>query len=219
MTDLRTSLTSLSSTAKKAAHKAWSGRRPARPAAKIIPLPASGRHSSHVTDRGTIIIRLATPSDSEEIGLVHTQVWRELSPDEPDVTTEVDEGARVAAHVRRTLGRRQVHTSAARTRSSEPRLVVAERGSGLVGSAHVGPGRDYDMPYQLELYAINVLQGYHGSGVAEALLHAACAERATYLWVGRRNRRAINFYLKHGFSVTGSRPHGDDWQLQMARSS
>lgn len=215
MTDLRTSLTSLSLTAKKAAHKAWSLR---RPAAKIIPLSASGRQSSHLADRGTIVIRFATPSDSEEIGLVHTQVWRELSPDEPDVTTEVEEGARVAAQVRRTLSRNQAHTSSTRTRSSEPRLVVAERGRGLIGSAHVGPGRDQDPPCELELYTINVLQGYHGSGVAQALLHAACAERATYLWVGRRNRRAVNFYLKHGFSVTGSRPHGEDWQLQMARS-
>lgn len=215
MSDQRMSLASLTLTAKKAAHKAWPKK---RTDARVVPLPASGRESDQPAHRGLIVIRLARPSDSEEIGLVHTQVWRQLSLDHPDVTTEVDEGARIAAQVRKKLSRRQVHTSNARARATEPRLVVADRGSGLVGSAHVGPGRDPASPCALELYSINVLQTYHGTGVAPALLQAAAAERATYLWVGKKNRRAIRFYLKHGFTVTGSRPQGAEWELQMART-
>lgn len=221
MPDSRTSLASFTLTATKAAHKvrAYKGWTRKRTLAKVVPLPASGREQGHATGRGLIVIRLARPSDSEEIGLVHTQVWRELSLDHPDVVTEVDEGARIAAQVRRKLSRRQVHTSNARARATEPRLVVADRGSGLIGSAHVGPGRDHNTPCALELYSINVLQAYHGTGVASALLQAATAGRATYLWVGKKNRRAIRFYLKQGFSVTGSRPQGPEWELQMAKLS
>ncbi len=61
-----------------------------------------------------------------------------------------------------------------------------------------------------EIQRIYVLQAYQGKGLGEDLLHLAAQEarlsNAKYLWLGvwEHNPKAIQFYTKNGFSVTGT---------------
>ena len=81
-------------------------------------------------------------------------------------------------------------------------VVVATGSDGeIVGFASAGPTRDEDAPTQWELYAINVLAEYHGTGVADQLITAVIATRPATLWVVRENTRAQAFYRRYGFGI------------------
>ncbi len=74
----------------------------------------------------------------------------------------------------------------------------------IVGFASAGPTRDGDALTEWELYSINVLAAHLGTGVADQLINAVCAERPATLWVLKDNPRAHAFYRRHGFSVEGA---------------
>ena len=65
-------------------------------------------------------------------------------------------------------------------------------------------------PQALEIERIYVLSAHHGQGVGAALYrqarHDAEQQGAPYLWLGvwEHNRRALQFYQKHGFTVFAS---------------
>lgn len=97
---------------------------------------------------------------------------------------------------------------------------IARDDEGIVGMATSGPGRDADAPLPLELYAINVLQRAHGTGLGSDLLAHAVGDRPAYLWVLDGNERARAFYRKHGFSDEGGRkpePETGVTEVRMAR--
>lgn len=67
-------------------------------------------------------------------------------------------------------------------------------------------------PAAVEVQRFYLLQAWHGSGVAQALMEDAVARAramgAAVLWLGvwEHNPRAIRFYEKHGFTTVGEQP-------------
>lgn len=78
-------------------------------------------------------------------------------------------------------------------------IVVAEDGGALVGLVTIDPATGY-------LDQIVVAPEAWGQGVAEALLAAAAdvSPAGIDLLVNQDNTRALHFYAKHGFAVTGT---------------
>ncbi|ULR54532.1 GNAT family N-acetyltransferase [Streptomyces deccanensis] len=89
--------------------------------------------------------------------------------------------------------------------------LVAERAGEILGWAAYGPYRDGEVRTDdAELYALYVRPGHWGSGIGEALLHAATERCETaghprmLLWVLKDNARARRFYEHHGFTPDGA---------------
>ena len=85
-------------------------------------------------------------------------------------------------------------------------ILVAKEGDrviGFVGYGNHGP----EEPDMGEVYALYVLPEYHGTGVGRQLMDAALEKLATYpkicLWAVKGNDRAVRFYEKCGFHLTG----------------
>ena len=134
--------------------------------------------------------------DTDELGRVHVQVWREAHAEHLP-----------ADYLERLDPVKSAERWRLRFEMDEPDgiVVVATGLDGeIVGFASAGPTRDKDAPTEWELYAINVLAAHHGSGVANQLIIAAIGERPATLWVARDNARARAFYRRHGFSVEGA---------------
>jgi ribosomal protein S18 acetylase RimI-like enzyme len=153
-----------------------------------------------------------TVDDLDELGRVHVQVWREayagLMP------------ADYLAGLDPTFGPKRWRERF----GSNPDLNwwIARDDDGIVGMVTAGPPRDDDAPAALELYAINILQRAHGSGLADELLERAIGDRPAYLWVLEGNARAIAYYLKHGFTDEGGRkpdPETGVREIRMARGN
>ena len=85
-------------------------------------------------------------------------------------------------------------------------ILVAKEGDrviGFVGYGNHGP----EEPAVGEVYALYVLPEYHGTGVGRQLMDAALEKLAAYpnicLWAVKGNGRAVRFYEKYGFRLTG----------------
>ena len=85
-------------------------------------------------------------------------------------------------------------------------ILVAKEGDrviGFVGYGDHGP----EEPDMGEVYALYVLPEYHGTGVGRQLMDAALEALAAYpkicLWAVKGNGRAVRFYEKYGFRLTG----------------
>lgn len=95
---------------------------------------------------------------------------------------------------------------------------VVDDGGALIGFAQIKQGDD-----EVELARIYVDRNHHGRGVANELMNAVidAAKQAgvAKLWLGvwEHNPRAIRFYEKFGFRVTGSHPFllGSDLQTDL----
>ena len=78
-----------------------------------------------------------------------------------------------------------------------------DRVIGFVGYGNHGP----EEPDVGEVYALYVLPEYHGTGVGRQLMDAALEALAAYpricLWAVKGNGRAVRFYEKYGFRLTG----------------
>jgi ribosomal protein S18 acetylase RimI-like enzyme len=87
-------------------------------------------------------------------------------------------------------------------------ILIASQDDRIVGYAMLV--RDSAGP-NVELSKMYVLPEHHGTGVSTALMKAAlqaAAEgggRRMWLGVNQENQRAKHFYLKHGFTVNGTR--------------
>ncbi len=85
-------------------------------------------------------------------------------------------------------------------------ILVAKEGErviGFVGFGDHGP----EEPDTGEVFALYVLPEYHGTGVGRQLMDAALEKLASYphicLWLVKGNARALRFYEKCGFHLTG----------------
>jgi ribosomal protein S18 acetylase RimI-like enzyme len=140
-------------------------------------------------------IERPTLDDLEEMGRVHVQVWQQayagLMP--ADYLAALDP----------TIG-----PARWRERIEDPSGVswwVARDEQGIVGMTTSGPPRDDDAPAPVELYAINLLDRAHGTGLADELMAHAIGDGPAYLWVLEGNGRAQAFYRKQGFTDEGGR--------------
>lgn len=144
-------------------------------------------------------------ADADALGALHVQVWREaytgLMPqrtlDELDPARRADRWRALAAQEAEGL---------AAAEGKVTRVAVHPDGT-LVGFATAAPARDADPVLPLELWALNVLAAYHGTGAAGQLLAATLGDRAAYLWVLEGNSRAVAFYRKYGFESDGATKH------------
>lgn len=85
-------------------------------------------------------------------------------------------------------------------------LIVQVDGQ-VVGFACYGECRDEDAPESGEIFAIYILEKYHGKKIGYQLMQV-CLERlsefqAVFLWVLKDNQKAIDFYKKCGFVADG----------------
>ena len=101
-------------------------------------------------------------------------------------------------------------------RRDDPRslMLVAEEDGRIIASADIcSHGPKSRLLHRGEL-GISILKDYWHQGIGSALMERliAFAEKSGYeqieLTVESKNRRAINLYMKYGFTVFGTRPHG-----------
>lgn len=89
--------------------------------------------------------------------------------------------------------------------------LIAESDGQPLGCIIYGRGRDEDHADWGEIVSLYVLPGAMGKGVGGALLRNALAclredgYGRVYLWAIQDNDRAVRFYQRHGFCVTGER--------------
>lgn len=142
-------------------------------------------------------IREPRLTDAGEIADLHVSTWREayahLLPD----------AFFSAEYIR---GRHGMWNHVLAHPREDMTIRVAEREGAIVGFAWVGPGVGVEgemPPRDRALYAIYVAAAQYGTGVAQALLHAALGEGPAMLWVAKENPRATAFYLRNGFAFDG----------------
>ena len=101
-------------------------------------------------------------------------------------------------------------------RRDDPRslMLVAEMDGRIIACADIcSHGPKSRLLHRGEL-GISILKDYWRQGIGSALMERliAFAEKSGYeqieLTVESKNRRAINLYMKYGFTVFGTRPHG-----------
>jgi ribosomal protein S18 acetylase RimI-like enzyme len=138
------------------------------------------------------VIRRARPDDVDGIAAVHANAWQ------------------AAYHGILPASTLQAFTAENRRKfwtgiglgdaASERPVFVAVEGDSVAGFAVCGPPRDADMPFDAELYVLNVDFGHWRRGVgrrlfAHCVAHLSTTGRACfYLWVLAANARARRFY-------------------------
>lgn len=147
------------------------------------------------------IVPLSADVDADELGRVHVQVWREAYA--AHLPADYLAGLSVGERARLWRGVIADPEKAART------LVAHDAAGRIVGFISAGPSRDEDPPTEWELYAVNLLERVHGSGIADELLARGLGGRPATLWVLEDNARAQAFYRRHGFEVEGARTAHD----------
>ena len=142
----------------------------------------------------------------DEIGRVHLTVWRQayrgiIADAFIDGLTE--EGA--VALWRDILARPE-------TRPAR-RLVAIAPDKSVAGMVAWGLSRDADPVVPDELFAIDVLEEHHGTGLADLMLLESIGETSTQmLWVLDKNALARSFYRRHGFVEQDTRRYHDEFQ-------
>ncbi|MEX2535886.1 MAG: GNAT family N-acetyltransferase [Trueperaceae bacterium] len=109
-------------------------------------------------------IRVAVPEDASAIGRVHVDSWRTtyqgLLPDSMLDNLSVEQ--------REASWRQQIGTQS--SDAFRGCVFVADDSHGqLVGFASGGSGREQDLPFEAELYAIYLLHEHQGQGTRRAL--------------------------------------------------
>lgn len=147
-------------------------------------------------------LRRATPADASAVADCHTACWREayagLVDDDYLYAAAVGE-RRLARWRERLAGTREVW--------------LADADGQVVGVASAGAGDDPP----LQLMSLYVRAAFHGSGLADRLLHAAIGSGPASLWVFAANLRARRFYARHGFVPDGMEATDPDTGLPEIR--
>jgi GNAT superfamily N-acetyltransferase len=152
-------------------------------------------------------IRAATPADAIAIRSVQAQTWLATYPNaELGITREGlrrflegENGERIAERVERTRRRIEAHAAAPAGGCD----FVAERAGEIVGftAPFVEPGG------RRRVGALYVLPAAQGSGLGHRLLARNLAwhgeDQDVYLRVAAYNERAVRFYTRHAFALTG----------------
>lgn len=148
-------------------------------------------------------VRRPFRSDADELGQVHLTVWWRayasiLSADYLASLTL----AGSISHWREILAAHEADPSG--------RLVGLAPDGSIVGMMAWGASRDADPVIADELWAIDILDVHHGTGLADLLLLSSIGSVSPQmLWVLDANRRAQGFYRRHGFRDQGARQHHD----------
>lgn len=156
------------------------------------------------------MVRKATIDDAEAIGRVHYATHVETYTGKfPEGVIESFPPEQRARNWERILA------------ESHGEVWVAEIGGEVAGFASTVPSRDENPPRELELAAIYLLAAHHGSGLGQALLDAAVADRPASLWVLDDNPRAQAFYRRNGFEPDGAEKLDERWgnirEIRMVR--
>lgn len=87
-------------------------------------------------------------------------------------------------------------------------IMVAKEGDKVIGFVGFGAYRDETLPGHGEVFALYVLEEYHGRKVGYELMNAALERLSAYqkiaVWVLKGNDRAIRFYERYGFHFDGT---------------
>ena len=87
-------------------------------------------------------------------------------------------------------------------------ILVAKDKDRVIGFVGYGAYRDQSLPEHGEIFAIYVLEEYHGQKVGYELMNAALEKLTDYekiaVWVLKGNDRAIHFYKRYGFCFDGT---------------
>ena len=164
-------------------------------------------------------IRVATPADAAAIVSVQAQTWLATYPNaELGITREGlrrflegENGERIAGRVERTRARIEVH-AAAPAGGCDFVAVLAGEVVGLTAPFVESGGRR-------RVGALYVLPSDQGSGIGHRLLARNLAwhgqDQDVYLMVAAYNERAVQFYARRGFVLTG-RPGHDELAIDGA---
>ena len=86
-------------------------------------------------------------------------------------------------------------------------MLVAKDGDKVIGFVGYGAYHDDTLPGHGEVFAIYVLEEYHGLKVGYALMNAALDKLSDYnkiaVWVLKGNDKAIHFYERYGYRFDG----------------
>jgi len=86
-------------------------------------------------------------------------------------------------------------------------ILVAKDGDKVIGFVGYGAYHDDTLPGHGEIFAIYVLEEYHGLKVGYALMNAALDKLSDYnkiaVWVLKGNDKAIHFYERYGYRFDG----------------
>ena len=135
-------------------------------------------------------IREAVPADTPAIARVHVDVWRTtyrgIVPDAYLRTLSYED-------------REAMWTRILAATDTQVVVVAADEHGDVIGFANGGPERSRDLVYAGEIYAIYILDAYHGQGVGRRLMGAVTGRLADQgmtsllVWVAADNP-AHRFY-------------------------
>jgi ribosomal protein S18 acetylase RimI-like enzyme len=154
------------------------------------------------------MLRFATTADAAALAELGARTFRDAfaaqnTPEDMDL------------YVARTYGEEQ---QLRELQDPQTTTFVIEENGRLIAFAQCRRGAD-----DVELARLYVERGYHGKGIAQELMNAVveftrnAGIRRLWLGVWEHNPRAIAFYGKCGFRVTGSHPFlvGNDLQTDL----
>ena len=151
-----------------------------------------------------VVYRVATLADTEALGAVHVQAWREayagLIPDE--VLAGLDASRRAAMWRGIIADGRSVQ--------------LAEQGGAIVGFGSAGPQPDASLPFSAEIGALYVLRAAQWRGVGRRLMAVMARDlldrghASASLWVLEANAPARRFYEALGGRVVTIREEERD---------
>jgi GNAT superfamily N-acetyltransferase len=165
------------------------------------------------------VIRRARIADAPGIARVHWDTHQTTYVDPGRVARERVEAWTMADRVARWTANLAIANDVYDAPEGFHRMAiwVAEVDGTIVGWANTSNGRDADAPRGLELEGLYVLDAHHGTGIGQALLVAAIADRPAYLWALEDNPRAHAFYRRNGFVRDGVEKVDEQWAITEVR--
>lgn len=148
----------------------------------------------------SITVEAARLEDAEEMVKVHSQSWIETYPNDAIGLTEVD----VQRHLSvKATGKVERYREQIKTQDDSHHMAFVARKSGKIIGLSL-PHVEKDGRHRLG--ALYTLRDVHGQGVGDQLIEQALkwhGNNDVFLMVTSYNERAIRFYKKHGFELTG----------------
>lgn len=154
-------------------------------------------------------IEVPAAADAEALALVHVRTWREaytgLMPEEFWGPAALKRRVAMWTTILTDWDDAEIRSRLRIARDTATREPV---GFAVVGTARETEGVSLAPPRE-ELYALNVLDPFYGTGAAQSLVAELLGERPAFLWVADPNPRAQRFYEKIGFAPDGAVKHDE----------